>query len=199
MPVYYGEVRKVFIYLLKEFTQRTNNPFYITFSPLLTANSFRNVPENNEQLQENYLFLAADSLRAGIREMIIASGLLWSRERILDLRGTFMIVNNEEGGQHFDATYPFRVRHITPEALLALFAVIVQSNTDLTIYDVSWTFIFDPRAVTTGNGYPKSAPPPSYAPPQYIDTWRTNIYNDQEINCAAFCIATKVTGDWFFN
>lgn len=129
--------------------------------------------------------------------MIRSTGLLFSRDRIGDVRGSFMITNNDGGGQHFDATYPFRTRNITPDALLALFAVIVQSNEDLSIYDVSWTFIFDPRSITVGNAYPRNKAPPPYAPPQYIDTWRTNTLNDIEINCAAFCIATKITGNCF--
>lgn len=146
-------------------------------------------------MESNYLALAAAMLRQGISEMIVSTGYIWGNDRIMDIRGSFMIANVQGGGQVFDATYPFRVRNITAEALLELFSVIAQSNDDLSIYDVTWTFIFDPRSVMTGNGTRRKIP--SFVDTSSsveLDSWVTNTFNEQTINCAAFCLASKTCG-----
>ena len=148
-------------------------------------------PDAEQANDLDYLSLGARLLQRGISTMLRRSGLLWNTERINNVQGTFFIENIAAGGQVFDSNYPFKVSDITAEALLSLFEQISQSNDLLTVHDVKWSFIFDPRSVNVGNA--TSLQIPSYCPPTCIDTWRINFYNGVQLNCAAFCLATAMT------
>lgn len=166
----------------KEYVDNTT-PKSITARPVLSA--LNNVEED----EANYISLVVAKLRRGINEMIRASGLLWNSERVGATKGFFTITNLMNASQAFTTRYPFRMRHITSEALMALFEQLQHSNDDLTIYQVEWTFIFKREDLLIGNGVINI---PKWVDSKDLISWQNHSYKGVEINCAAFAIAYKI-------
>ena len=184
---YYVNVEKHF---------RQNNPYYLDVSPQFNATNLipnqplgdviRTGPGQLQIRDLNYIYITAASIRRAASEMVRATGLLWGAERIGGVTGRFFITNLINQAQAYEPRQPFLVRHITYEALLALFARISQSNETLTVFDVKWTFVFDARSIAAGNAAMKI---PSWVRPSDQITWKNHFHEFRQLNCAAFALA----------
>lgn len=175
---------------------RQNNPYYLDVSPQFNANNLipnqplaeaiRTGPGQLQIQDLNYIYIAAASIRQAASEMVRSTGILWTAERVGAVSGRFYITNLINQAQAYAPRTPFLVRHITYEALLALFARISQSNETLTVFDVKWTFVFDARSLAAGNAAMRI---PSWVRTSDQITWKNHFHEFRQLNCAAFALA----------
>lgn len=107
----------------------------------------------------------------------------WTRDRILREVTGRLVANNEIDGNATGFTANFtQIEDITPQALADVFTQIQQSNADILITDIEWTFLIDPRTIAIG-GAPR-VKPPIWAPAvKFRNTWL-----GWNVNCAAYAL-----------
>jgi hypothetical protein len=126
--------------------------------------------------------------------MIRTTGIHWNADTIEDrVDGMLSITNLNNLAQAFDPNDPIKIRHITFDALLALFTIIAQSNHTITVYDVQWTFYIHRQSYYIGNGGVRRPPWLTSDPSLTLAFDYKMTWEDQPATCAAFVIAYKTT------
>jgi len=113
-----------------------------------------------------------------------------NNDRYLSMRGGIAGLNGET-----ETTGTVFVEEITTALLLQLIDNIQQSNSEINIFRLEFTFIADPNTLTFGNGaprLPKWLKVAGAKDPPYKQTWLAHTYNGVTLNCAAYSIAYKM-------
>lgn len=116
-----------------------------------------NAIQNNAPADELILQALAEDLRRAVHQRaVVAEGLLWNSTESGNRISGYLYINNINNNvQHFHPQQPFRLRNINFESFLALFRIMHQSNDDLTVYDVEWSYYLDDDYLEFGNAITK--------------------------------------------
>jgi len=164
-----------FISNVQYFGDGADMPHIITVRPIITGGR----PSNLETIFNELAPTIIDRVVFAIRNY----NSTWSRERIIrEVRGR-LVANNEIDGNTTGYTASFTtLDSITPEALDEVFMKIQQSNSDILITDIEWSFLIAPDSIMIGGS--GRVKPPSWAPAvKYRNTWL-----GWKVNCAAYAL-----------
>jgi len=85
------------------------------------------------------------------------------------------------------STNPLKVRDLTTDFFDEIMNAIHESNMDIDLLDIEWSFIIDPNSILAGGA--SLVKPPAWAPKRYIETWKAHVHDDGTVlNCAAFAL-----------
>jgi hypothetical protein len=114
----------------------------------------------------------------------------WSRARsVREVQGRLIATNEVDGATHGFTSDFIGLNQITHQAILDIFERIQQSNTTVTITDITWEFHIDPNSIAVG-GAVKVKPPSWVTVQNYRKTWEGH----EGINCAAFALCYLMYG-----
>lgn len=107
----------------------------------------------------------------------------WSRYRVMNTVRGKLVANNEVNGTMTGFTAGFsNLDEITAEVLADIFLQIQQSNVDILITDIEWSFLISPNSITVGGA--QRVKPPVWAPAvKFRNTWL-----GWGVNCAAYAL-----------
>jgi hypothetical protein len=110
---------------------------------------------------------------------------VWSRYRVVERTRGKLLATNEVNGNMTGFTAGFNsLEEITPEVLADIFLQIQQSNADVLITDIEWSFIISPNSITVGGAPDQRVKPPSWAPAIKL----RNTWLGWKVNCAAYAL-----------
>ena len=154
-------------------------PHIITFKPILTGGE--NV--SDEEAQRTL----APSLLDAVTRQIRTFRPTWNNQRILATDGVLRGVNNSTDRGVGISRYINNLNEITFETLADIFDDMIQSDSDLDMYQIEWSFTIPPNIFVAGAGG-EPVIPKWYKNPKQICGWQ--IYKDDQgtINCAAIAL-----------
>jgi len=107
----------------------------------------------------------------------------WSRLRVIESVRGKLIANNEINGSTTGFTAGFSdLEEINSDALADIFLQIQQSNLDILITDIEWSFLISPNSIVAGGA--QRIKPPSWAPAVKL----RNTWLGWGVNCAAYAL-----------
>jgi hypothetical protein len=110
----------------------------------------------------------------------------WSRTSAGRVRGLIQGVNLDNASSNITA-HSMTLNSLNVEVLDALMDAIHESNLDIDLLDIEWSFIFDARDLVVGGA--QKVKTPSWAPLRYKETWQAQVHPDgTPLNCAAFAL-----------
>lgn len=80
---------------------------------------------------------------------------------------------------------------VTNLAIQNLVALIQESNAEIGLLDLRWSFVINPNSLVVGGAHKVTKP--SYAGKLFSDTWAPQVYNGTPLNCAAYSISYSTT------
>src|SRR6476619_543755 len=110
----------------------------------------------------------------------------WTRARCLArIKGILNATNNADN-KTWDKFQ--HLVQITPQTILGVLQRLAQSNVNVELYNLDWTFTIDVNCLMDGAG--GTFPIPSWAGKiRNRETWKEQEYQGRKINCAAFALA----------
>ena len=158
-------------------------PHMITVTPVLTLQEIEDFDE----------IVFAELLPGVIIDSVIERVQAynqWDRNRCLDrITGMLNATNNADNKTWdiFD-----NLRNIDIATILNVMERLAQSEVDVELYNLDWTFTIDPNSLLNGAG--GKFPIPSWAGSvRNRETWKEQEYQGQKINCAAFALTWYLT------
>lgn len=114
----------------------------------------------------------------------------WSRARCLARITGILNATNNADNKTWDIFQ--HLVQITPITILNVMDRLAQSDVEVELYNLDWTFTIDVNSLLDGAG--GSFPIPSWAGKvRNRETWKEQEYQGQKINCAAFALMWALT------
>lgn len=164
-----------FVSNVQYFGEGSNIPHIVTLRPILSGRGIGD-------LDSIFIRLAPRIVRAVI-DAVGNYHPTWTIERSMrEIEGR-LVATNEMDGNSVGFTASFSIlEDITPDSLAEIFMQIQQSNADILITDIEWSFLINPTSIAVG-GSPK-VKPPFWAPAvKFRNTWM-----GWNVNCAAYAL-----------
>ena len=160
-----------------EYYEPNDIPHIITITPIV---------ENDNSISDlHFASLIAGSLIDRVVERV-ARYNGWSRNRILLRVSGILNATNFTNNKTFDEFNS--LGEISTNTIFGIFETVIESNDQVQIYDLAWSFTIDLNSLMIGAG--GRFTPPSWAGKKRTrDTWRTHFYNGAQVNCAAYAIS----------
>lgn len=157
-------------------------PHMVTVTPLLSIDEI----EDFDELE------FADLLPSIIIDAVIERVMSynnWSRARCLARITGILNATNNADNKTWDIFQ--HLIEITPVTILNVMDRLAQSDVEVELYNLDWTFTIDVNSLIDGAG--GSFPIPSWAGKiRNRETWKEQEYQGRKINCAAFAIAWAI-------
>lgn len=158
-------------------------PHMITVTPILTL-------EEIEEFDElEFAALLPGLIIDSVIERVQAYNQ-WTRARCLArISGSLNATNNADN-KTWDKFQ--HLIQITPATILDVMAKLAQSDVEVELYNLDWTFTIDPNSLLNGAG--GTFPIPTWAGSvRNRETWKEQEYQGKKINCAAFALTWYLT------
>jgi len=107
----------------------------------------------------------------------------WSRAKCFAKVSGILSATNYTDNKTFDVFG--HLIQVNSQKIFEIMQAVVQSNTDLRIFDLDWIFTIDINSLMTGSG--GDFPIPGWVG-NFRYTWQEHLYLDHKVNCAAFAI-----------
>lgn len=158
-------------------------PHMITVTPLLEVDEIRDFDE-----LEFAGLLPGMIIDAVIERVMPYNG--WSRARCLARITGILNATNNADNKTWDIFQ--HLVQITPQTILNVMDRLAQSDVNVELYNLDWTFTIDLNSLMNGAG--GTFPIPSWAGAvRNRETWKEQEYQGQKINCAAFALTWALT------
>lgn len=150
--------------------------------------------ENGAQYQRYSDLHRREMLASVLKEEVIRQVLAyrqtqtypWNRARATRVMGYLQGINLDNAASHI-TTNALRISDLTTSFMDEIMDAIHESNMDIDLLDIEWSFIIDPNSILAGGA--SLVKPPPWVPKRYVDTWKPHVHDDGTVlNCAAFAL-----------